>query len=121
FLMADNHDRPVVVCREASDDGTIVAERAVTMELEKVSEQIHAIIARAEALGLPGELGSLPGSQFAIEGMFDLCQFHPQFADLVLGSRFPRRGGCEFFDLFFDLADRFFKLEVIAHGASLKD
>src|SRR6185295_436412 len=38
FLMADNHERPVIVGGEASDDGTIVAKRAVSMELEKVSE-----------------------------------------------------------------------------------
>ena len=67
---------------------------------------------------MSGELRSLPGSQFAVQRMFHLGQLHPQLADLVLGCRFPRRSGREFFDLFFDLADRLFKLKVIAHRAS---
>ncbi len=49
--------------------------------------------------------------------MFDLGQLHPQLADLILGGRFPGRNGRELFDLFFDLADRLFKIEVIAHMA----
>ena len=85
------------------------------MELKKVSEEIPDIIEGAGSLGMPGELRALPGGQFAVEGVFDLGQFHPQFADFILGGRFSRRSGCELFDLFFDLADRFFELEVIAH------
>ena len=69
---------------------------------------------------MPGELGALPGSQFAVERMFDLGEFHPQLADFVLRGRLSGRNGREFFDLFFDLADRFFKLEIIAHNV-LKD
>jgi len=88
------------------------------MKLKKIPKEIADVIECAGSLRMPGELRTLPGSQFAVERMFDLRQLHPQLADLVLRSRFPGRDGREFFDLFFDLADRFFKLEVIAHTVS---
>ena len=116
--MADDHDRPVVESSEASDDGTVVAELAVSMELKKIPKEIADVIERAGSLGMPGELRALPGSQFTVERMFDLGQLHPQLADLILRGRFSGRNGREFFDLFFDLADRLFKLEVIAHIVS---
>ena len=89
------------------------------MELEKVAERFTDIIEGAGPLGMPGELGALPGGQFAVELMFDLGEFHPQFADFVLSARFRRPDGCEFFDLLFDFADRLFKIKVIAHSASV--
>ena len=65
---------------------------------------------------MPGELGPLPGSQLCVQLMFDLGELHPQLADFVLRRRIFPAERCEFFDLFFDFADRLFKLEVIAHS-----
>ena len=66
------------------------------MELKKVPEEITDVIEGAGSLGMPGELGSLPGSQFAVQLMFDLRQLRPQFADLILGANFPEGEAASF-------------------------
>ena len=115
FLMPDDHDRPVVKAGEASDDGAVIAKGAIAVELEEVPAELADVVEGRGPLGMPGELRSLPGSQSAVQFVFDLGEFRPQLADLVLRGRFPEFGGRELFDLLFDLADRLFKLEIIAH------
>ena len=45
---------------------------------------------------MAGELGALPGSQLAVELMFDLREFRPQLADFILGIGFPGRRDASF-------------------------
>ena len=120
FLMADDHDGPIVEASEASDDGTIVTERTVPMKLTEIPEEITDVIEGTGPLGMSGKLRALPRSEFVVEGIFDLGQLHPQLADLFLGGRFPGGNSRELFYLFFDLANRFFELEVIAHLMSTR-
>ena len=87
---------------------------AVAFALRSNSDGLHGF-------KLYGAVTAALATVWVVNFFIVLPLINPQFADLVLGGRFPRRGGCEFFDLFFDLADRLFKLEVIAHRAFLKD
>src|SRR5687767_9317112 len=88
------------------------------MKLTEISKEITDVIEGAGPLGVPSKLCALPGGDCTIECIFDLCQLHPQLADLLLRGRFPSRDRRELLNLFFDLANRFFKLEVIAHTVS---
>jgi hypothetical protein len=86
------------------------------VEFEKVTEDFTDIVEGAWALGVPGELGPLPGGKLCVELMLQLGELHPQFADFVLDTGFGAARGCEFLDLFLDFAERLFKFKVIAHS-----
>src|SRR5690349_9660485 len=113
--MTDDHHGAVVKAGEAAHDRAIIAEGPVAVELEKIAEDLPNVIECAGALGVPGQLGPLPRRQLPVEFMLQLGKFHPQLADLVLDSGFCAAGSREFFDLFLDFTERFFKLKVIAH------
>src|SRR5262249_35116779 len=121
FLVADDHDRPVIEAGEAADNSSVVAERPVSVEFEKAVENLTNIVESAGALGMSGELGSLPGGQFPVEFMLQLGQLHSQLANFVLDAGFPIPRSREFLDLFLDFTKRLFKLKVIAHRDGLPD
>ena len=115
--MADNHDRPVIEAGKASDDRAVIAEQAVAMEFLKVSAELVHIIEGRGTLRMSGQLGSLPGSKTAVKFVFDLREFGSQLANLILRAGFWRFGGGELLNLFFQLTDRFFEIQIISHDS----
>src|SRR6185312_7308683 len=75
------------------------------------------IVQGAWTLRMSGQLRSLPGSQIFVEFVLGLSKFRTELPNVVLGGRFPVGGrGGKFLDLLFDLSDRLFKFEIIAHS-----
>ena len=61
FLLADQHDGLAVEPAHAADDGRIVAEKAVAVDLLKVGQDALNVVERVRPLGMARVLDSLPG------------------------------------------------------------
>ena len=68
---------------------------------------------------MPGQLGSLPGREPAVQLEFGLGQTGFQFADLVLDRPARGPGPGQLFDPFLDFPDRLFKLQIVSHRTVL--
>jgi len=71
--MTHHDDRAAFKARESADDGGIVAEQTIAVQLRKVVQQQLAPVARVRALGMPRELRALPRRQARV-GALALAQ-----------------------------------------------
>ena len=62
FLMADHHHTLPVETRQAADDGTVVGEHAISVQLFKIGEQGFDIVQRVRALRMACHLRNLPSA-----------------------------------------------------------
>ncbi len=68
LLMPEDHHRLTVERRQPADQGEIVAERAVAVELDPVGHQRVEIVQGMRPLGVAGQLDALPGRHGASPG-----------------------------------------------------
>src|SRR5437870_2211986 len=66
LLVADDHDRATLQERRAADDGRVVAEEAVPVQLDEVVEDLAGEIEGVGTLGVAGELHAIPGGRDAV-------------------------------------------------------
>ena len=60
LLLADEHDGAAFELRHAGDDGGIVGEGAVAVDLLEIGQQALDVVEGVRALGVAGELNSTP-------------------------------------------------------------
>ena len=63
LLVAHHHDRAPFEAGQAADDGGVVAEEPIAVELDEVVEEERDQVARVRPLRVAGELYALPGRQ----------------------------------------------------------
>ncbi len=63
--MTDEHDLGIAQVRQAGDDGLVVAEGTVAVELDELVENQVDVVAGLRPLGMPGNLDGLPGVEVA--------------------------------------------------------
>ena len=80
FLMADDHERAALVCRQAADNGGIIAKTAVAVQLDEAGEHMFDVVQRVGTLGMPGQLDLVPDGLVQVtavsqllETLADLC------------------------------------------------
>src|SRR5213080_210805 len=112
FLMADHRHGPTMVFRKPSNNGLIVGEAAIAMQLHEVGEKIIDKVQRIRTLLVPRDLRALPGPQMDVK-------LPSQLGDLLadafqLGVRFSvARQAPQFLDVFLEMLDHllpFFEL-----------
>jgi hypothetical protein len=106
--VADDGHGLSLVESETGDDGRVIGEMAVAVDLDEILEEIIYIIQRVRPLGMAGDLDDLPGGELRADLgplLFDLLA---ELGDLLLFPRiFPR---LELIDLVFELKDIFLEL-----------
>jgi hypothetical protein len=114
LLMSDHGHRAVLVAGEARDQGRIVTEAPVAVQLREVREQRADVVERVRAIGMTGHLCLLPGGEPGVDGAPLLAQLLAQAPGLLLLDRVSREGG-ELLDALLQRQER--RLEVIRHGS----
>src|ERR1700676_2717318 len=102
--MADDGNRPSIKLGEPRNQGLVVAVAAVAVQLDEVREEHRDVIQRVRPLGVPGDLGALPGTEMAIKFLAKL--------DHLLADAFELRVGlfvagelAQFFNVFLQALD----------------
>ena len=106
----DDHRAPAKPC-QAADDRLVVAIGAITGERREVLEQSFDIMAEMGSFRMACDLGLLPGRELCIGLSEQLVRAFFELFDLV--GKIDIAAFCqvlEFFDLAFQLADRFFEV-----------
>ena len=62
LLMADDHERASLVCRQTTDDGGIVAITTIAVQLDEAGKHVLDIVQRVRPLGMPGQFDLVPDS-----------------------------------------------------------
>ena len=60
LLLADDHDGALFEPAHAGDDGVVVGEEAVAVDLVEIGEQALDVVERMRALGMARQLHALP-------------------------------------------------------------
>ena len=100
---------------EAADDGLVVAELAIALQLDEIREQPFDIVDKMRSLGVAGDLGLHPGIKAGVGFLPELLRLFAQLLDLRIERAGGRREQVQLLDLRLEIGDRLFKLEVV-HG-----
>ena len=87
FWWPIDHHRLAVEAREAADDGLVVAEEPVAVQLHPVLEEQSHEIEGVRALRVPGDLGALPGRQAPVDLLLEPAEAVLEARDLVARTR----------------------------------
>ncbi len=113
--MADDENRLALVERGAGDDGVIVGEAAIAVQLDEVGEQALDVVERGRARRVPRHLHALPRRQVAVEiaahGVDAAFEPRDLLVAILAGLERGKR-----LDLLQQLADRFFEFEEVRHS-----
>ena len=63
--MADDHHRLITQARHTTDDGGVVGEVTITVQLVELGEDVLDVVQGVGAARMTGELGDLPAAQVA--------------------------------------------------------
>ena len=112
LLLADDHDRPAVDARQATDDGEVVAEHAIAMQLGEIRADHLDVIQRVGSARMARDLRDLPGGERREDGGGELAAFLLQPRHF-LGDVHLRIGGDmpELFDFCLELGDGLFEIQ----------
>ena len=108
--MTDDADRLVLVEREAADDGVIVGEAAVAMQLVEAREQAGDVVERVGPRRMARDEHALPGRQARVQFAADFLGAAAQRLDRPQAVGRLRQHA-EGFDLLQQHADRFFEFK----------
>ena len=118
LFLADDADRPAAEPAETADDRRVLAKLPVTRQGREIVHERLDIVAEMRPLRMPRDLRFLPGREIGIKigqcllGLgFETRQLLANGYGVAL-----RREHAQFQDLGFKLGDRFFKVEIGAHG-----
>ena len=111
--MADHHYRVVIETRPAADDGGVVAEGSIAVELDEIRECELDVVGREWPPGVAGDLNALKRSEVLVDlfaQIFELAlegldRFRD--AELTVARRF-----LDFVDLPLQLGDRLLELKL---------
>src|SRR5207244_13028237 len=84
-LMADDHDRAAREAREPADDGAVVGEAPITVQLHELRAQPPDVVERRRTIGMARELYALPGREAADQVALEAAPCRSQPAER-LGS-----------------------------------
>ena len=116
FFGAEDDDGAAAEAAEAADDGGVVGEGAIAGERGEIGDQALDVELGLGALGVSGDLGFLPGGELGVGGAELTVGLFRQFGDFLgdvdaIGfGHFPK-----LFDFAFELGNRFFEFEEVAH------
>ncbi len=82
--MADDHHRTPVKAPEATDDGMVVGEGPIPVQLLKVIENALDVVHQVGALGVSRKLKDLPGCKFGEDGLRKVLALALEPLDLLL-------------------------------------
>jgi hypothetical protein len=109
---------PAVETRHTADDGLVVAEVAIAMQLVELGEDARDVIQGVGAQRVPRHLDHLPGREVGEDLLREPRALRTQFAELLRQVEF--RVGTDqlqLLDLDLELGDRLFKVQVVRiHG-----
>ena len=114
LLLADDHDRLTVEPRESADHRLVVGIAAVAVEFNEVGRNCLNIVECVRALGVPGELDTLPTGQVGVNLFAQPVQFLLQRSDL--GIEFdilPHREVFHIGDALLQLHDGSLEIEIV--------
>ena len=112
LVLADHEHLLVFEFGEAGDDGAVIAEGSVAVQLDELVEDQFDVIERLRALCVPGDvLDDVPGIEILERLPALLVDLQPQIADGFFGSGRGVRLGLEGFELPFELSNRLFERE----------
>jgi len=119
--VADHHAALAVEAGHAADDGVVVGEAAVAVQLLEIRKHMGRIVQRVRALGVPGHLGDLPGRELGVDVLLQSLALGLQAGDL-LGNVHRRvvLDEAKLLDLLLQFGDRLFKVEEDGFHASFR-
>ncbi len=110
LLMPDDRYRLALVLGQAADDGVVVGEAAIAVQLVEAGEEALDVVEGVRPGRVARDEHALPRRQVGVELAANLLGARPQRLDGSLTLRRPRQHA-ERFDLLQQHADRFFELE----------
>ncbi len=117
FLVADEHDLVSAEAGESAEDGGVVAECAVAVDLAEVAADHFDVVFEERALGVAGDLDGFPGGQVVVGFSQQRGVVEAKMAKLFgIIHLFLGLEAFEFVDLFFELEERAFEIEGVARG-----
>jgi hypothetical protein len=90
FLVADDYDLVLIDFRESTQDGSVVAEMFVAVQLDKFIEHQIQIITRMWTVFMPSYLDRLPRSQLAVNLLSQIVGVAAQSTEFVVYVAGPR-------------------------------
>src|SRR5690606_36467062 len=114
FLMTDDHHRLTVQTRGTTNDGGVIGEMAITVQLFDFGEQVLDVIEGVGPLRVPGQAGDLPAGQVAEDSLGERFALVLQAGDFIADvQRVVITNQAQFFDLGLQVGDRLFEIEEI--------
>ena len=92
LLVPDGHDRVALEAREPAHDGLVVAEDAISVQLDEILEEKAEQVERVGPLRMPGKLGPLPRGQAAVDLLLEALQALIERPILARPARRPGAG-----------------------------
>ena len=106
LLVTDHQDLVPVQLGKPGQDGPVVAEVPVAVQLEELLEDQRQVVGRVGAVLVPGNLDRLPGIQMIVDLLGHVGQFAAQSPDFVLRFRAAVSRAYQFLQAGFEFADR---------------
>ena len=72
--MADQHEAHPLHRRQPGDDGPIIAEHPVAVQLDEVVQHLLDVVRSQRPIGVPGDVDPFPRGQFGIDVLGLLLQ-----------------------------------------------
>lgn len=91
LLVTDDHHAAAAVLGDTADDGRVVGEPAIAVELDELGAEARHVVERVGPLGVAGDLHLLHGRQRAEDLASDLVGLMLEAAQLVLETGLGRR------------------------------
>src|SRR3989441_4775674 len=114
--MADHDQRLALEARQPPDDGRIVTEEPVAVQLGEVLEEQLAPVARVGTLGMPRQLRALPRGEGGVSALALALEPVLQARDLVRVRRVV--GGLQRRDAELQLEERLLEIQSVRHSRS---
>src|SRR5690606_7081632 len=118
LLVADDHQPPLTEPCQSADDGVVVAEHAITMQLIEITEYSVNVLKRVRAPRMARQLGHLPGRQRGEDVPGKLFALLLELLDLLSEVQVAlRTDPLEFLDLDLEVGNGLFEVEKVrVHG-----
>ena len=117
LLVADDHDAPSPEARQPANDGSVVRERAVSVQLLPLLEQVVDVLERVGPVRMARELDLLPRRQIGEELTGEATSLLFQAAELGLELAIALREAAQLLDARYELDDRLFERQHIHRGS----
>ena len=112
FLVAQHHTGGAVEAGQPAHDAQVVGKMPVAVQFDKVGEQLTHVVQCVRTLGVPGDLGDLPGREVAVDVFGELVALFGQLVDLFrdVDGRLVLHVA-QLFDLGFEFGNRLLEVQ----------